>query len=315
LEHYVTLFDGAFLPQGVALHGSLTRHAGDFTLWVLCMDDTAHAVLTRLALPNVRLLRLQEVETPELLKVKPSRTRAEYCWTLTPFSVLAVLSRDSHVDRVTYVDADFWFMKPPTPLFNELESSGKQVLMTDHAYAPEYDQSATSGQYCVQFVTFCRTGGLAVLEWWAARCLEWCHARFEDGKFGDQKYLEQWPALFPQVHVLGRHELLLAPWNARRFPYGSAVAYHFHGLRLLKGGKVLLYRGYEVPPGTRAAVYEPYVKELAVAVRLLAKASHTAVPQGKSPGVVVAIGITIKKVLQAVARLRPLATASLPDSD
>ena len=122
-----------------------------------------YAVLTRLSLPNVRLLRLEEVETPELRNVKTSRTRAEYCWTMTPFASLAVLARDPQVDRVTYVDADFWFMKSPAPLFEELNSSGKQVLMTDHAYSPEYDQSSTSGQYCLPLVTFCRGAGQAVL--------------------------------------------------------------------------------------------------------------------------------------------------------
>ena len=32
--------------------------------------------------------------------------------------------------------------------------------------------------------------GLKALKWWRDRCLEWCYARIEDGKFGDQFYIE-----------------------------------------------------------------------------------------------------------------------------
>src|SRR3546814_10715067 len=84
----------------------------------------------------------------------------------------------------------------PISIFAEFEKSGAHVLMTDHGYSPEYDQSATSGQYCVQFMTFNRHGGEHIRHWWESRCIEWCFARFEDGKFGDQKYLDDWPDRF-----------------------------------------------------------------------------------------------------------------------
>ena len=69
MEHYVTLFDSLFLPQGLALHMSMERYIKNYTLWVLCVDDQAHEVLTKLNLPNVRLLQLSKLETAELLSV------------------------------------------------------------------------------------------------------------------------------------------------------------------------------------------------------------------------------------------------------
>ncbi len=273
MEHFVTLFDSLFLPQGLALHRSMQRHIKNYCLWVLCMDDETHRALSKLNLPNVRLLELKQLETEALLAVKPSRTKAEYCWTLTPFTPKFVFEADSTVERVTYLDADLWFRKNPAPIFAEFDASRKHVLITDHAYAAEHDQSATSGQYCVQFMTFTRTGGELVRQWWEQKCLEWCFARFEDGKFGDQKYLDDWTERFPlQVHVLQNKELLLAPWNATRFPYGNAIAWHFHALRVLvtKNDAIYVEFGpYLLPKYTLEHVYKMYLLDLKSAVEVL----------------------------------------------
>jgi len=269
VEHFVTLFDSLFLPQGLALHASMQRHIKSYTLWVLCVDDEAHRVLQNLALPNVHLLQLSQLETADLLRVKAQRTKIEYCFTLTPFAPRFVFETDTAVDRVTYIDADIWFRKDPAKIFQELVSSGKSVLITDHAYAPEYDQSATSGQFCVQFMVFDRQGGESVRRWWEERCIEWCHARFEDGKFGDQKYLDKWPDMFvDKVHVLQNGEWALAPWNATRFPYGNSVFYHFHGLRIIDQNK-LSYGAYTLPPNLVAYVYRPYLLDLKMGVDLM----------------------------------------------
>ena len=272
MENYITIFDSAFLPQGLALHASMERHAGKYILWILCVDNNAYEVLTALNLPNIRLLQLSLLETEALKRVKPMRTVAEYCWTLTPFSPYFVFEADPAVNRVTYLDADLWFRKSPTPIFKEFEISGKHVLITDHAYAPEYDQSATSGQYCVQFIIFTRESE-PVRKWWEDRCIEWCYARLEKGRFGDQKYLDSWPELFPEhVHVLENRELLLAPWNATRYPYGNAVGWHFHGFRISgnKSKYVVRYCPYyKLPTVVRKFIYRAYVSDIRLAVNML----------------------------------------------
>lgn len=282
MEHYVTLFDSLFLPQGLALHMSMERHGGVYTLWILCMDEKAYEVLDKLALPNVRLLRLDELETDELKQAKSTRGIGEYCWTLTPFTPRFVFDADPSVTRATYIDADVWFRRSPAPLFAELERAGKHVLITDHAYAPDHDQSETSGQYCVQFVTFARDGGEAVRKWWEERCVEWCFNRFEDGKFGDQKYLDDWPERFAaQVHVVQDLELALAPWNAERFPYGRSVMWHFHALRLIRKGRRhgVHIGAYRLPKVVLDNIYLPYLADLRRAIDLIQSCGETVRPQ------------------------------------
>lgn len=271
MEHYVTLFDVAFAPQGIALHRSLQRHAGEHTLWVLCMDDAVRSLLDQLDLPDVRTIPLTDVETTELLHVKPGRNRAEYCWTLTPFTFDAVLDRAPDAKRVTYVDADVWLRVDVAPVFRDFERSGSAVQITEHAYAPEHDQTATSGRYCVQFLTMTREGSLPVRRWWQERCVEWCFARFEDGRFGDQKYLDDWSERFGHlIHVAAPKSRFQGPWNAVRYPYNDAVSYHFHGLRLVSPDLVKpSHSGYRIPGPHMRFVYAAYFHDLAAAVRLI----------------------------------------------
>jgi hypothetical protein len=250
IEHFVTLFDNNFLPIGLSLHASLLEHGQPFHLWILCMDELVEQNLKRLALQSVSLIPLRDAEDARLLAIKPTRNRGEYCWTLTPFTPQFVFDRDAHVNRVTYLDADLFFFASPKILLDEFERSGKHVLITEHAYAPEYDRAAKSGRFCVQFMTFRRSQeGLRVLKWWQDRCLEWCFDRYEDGKFGDQKYLDQWPTLFSnEVHILEQVHNTLAPWNVDYFLSNTItssppVFYHFQSFRLINNNLARLYVG------------------------------------------------------------------------
>jgi hypothetical protein len=269
-EHFVTLFSGSFLASGLSLYRSLEQHSSDFLLWVLCMDETVEARLRSFALPRLRVMPLRTIETPALLIAKSERTVAEYCWTMTPFSITAVFDRDHSAQRVTYVDADLFFFGDPVALLRELDEAGRDVLITEHAYDPEYDQSKTSGRFCVQFVTFRRNpGGNRVCRWWQERCVEWCYNRHEGGKFGDQKYLNVWPEIFSrEVYVLKAVSEALAPWNARLLARDGRppVFYHFHGLRYLSQSRIRLYEGYRV--GIAALeLYDQYVRHLAAVQR------------------------------------------------
>jgi hypothetical protein len=275
-EHFVTLFDASFLPIGLALYRSLEAHARPFRLWVLAIDDEVEHHLKQLALPHLAVIPMREFETPDLLAVKPSRTRAEYCWTMTPFACQAVFDREASARRATYVDADIFFFDDPRILLKELDDSGKHVLITEHAYAPNYDRSHDSGRFCVQFLTFDRSeAARVVMRWWQERCLEWCFARYEDGKFGDQVYLDQWPTLFGDSVQIVRHvERTLAPWNVRYFSSDTAlnpVMYHFHGLRLLPRRRARLFKFYDVGQAGMA-LYREYLDALAGSFSTLAAA-------------------------------------------
>jgi hypothetical protein len=271
-EHFVTLFDSHYLPQGLCLHQSLVEHSLPFHLWIVAIDDACADALGRLALAHVTVLRLGDVETDALRAVKPGRTVGEYCWTLTPFLPSAVFGRAPDVKRVTYVDADVYFLAHPRSLICELDAAGKEVLITEHAFAPEYESHARFGRFCVQFVTFRNSpAARRVLEDWQRRCLDWCFAHEENGKFGDQKYLDDWPRDFGAVvHVLERADRTLAPWNVRHMSARAGGAqptlYHFHSLKIVSRRIAVLYYMYRIGRRNRW-IYDRYVANLRVALQ------------------------------------------------
>jgi len=259
-EHFVTLFDSNFLIQGLALHSSLTRECGDFTLWILCLDEEVLSRLEVINLPNVNCLYLPALETTELLEVRANRSKAEYCWTLTPWSIKWVFDADPGISRVTYIDADMYFFADPYQIFSSFEKSGKSVLITDHGYAPENDQSKYSGKFCVQFVTFTSGDGQLVLDWWRDRCMEWCYDKIENNLFGDQRYLESFEQILPGgIYCIDDADpSFQAPWNSQKFCYSRSVAYHFHGLRHM-GNKLCFLTDYTIPQVVLANIYSPYL--------------------------------------------------------
>jgi hypothetical protein len=273
MKYYVTLFDSNYLTRGLVMYNSLVKYGGYFHLWIICFDDLAYEILNILNLLNVTLVRLSEFELQdkELLKIKTRRTRKEYCWTCTPCTLLYVLNTATYVDTITYIDADLMFFSNPEPIFSEM--GNKSILLIEHRYIPEHDQSATSGIYNVQFMTFRRNNeGLNALKWWRDRCIEWCYDRAENGKFGDQKYLDDWTERFTGVHVLQHLGAGLAPWNAAKYTLtkkgeeifveqSPLIFYHFHALKIhpLKIGYL---SSYPLNHKLCEWIYHPYYREL-----------------------------------------------------
>lgn len=269
MNNYCTLFDSNYLTRGLAMYKSLVATGEQFTLYIFCFDELTYEILNKLKLDKAVLIKLSDFESEELLSVKADRTKAEYCWTCTPYVIRYSLD-NFNIDEVTYVDSDLYFYNKPEILLDEFHESKQSVMITEHRYTPIYDKSETSGIYCVQFMTFKSDDrGLAVLQWWQDRCLEWCYNRAEDGKLGDQKYLDHWTSMFAGVHVLKHLGGGVAPWNIQQYeikegPYVngySVIFYHFHGLIWYSNNKVEL-SAYLISKSAKKYIYSIYVNGL-----------------------------------------------------
>ena len=61
-----------------------------------------------------RIKKISNFETSQLNLLKKERTIAEYCWTLTPHVIEWVFKENVHINRLTYLDADLFFLNLKT---------------------------------------------------------------------------------------------------------------------------------------------------------------------------------------------------------
>lgn len=276
---FCTLFDRNYLFRGLALHESLQRHVGDFTLWVLCMDDIVYEVLEKMHLPALRLISLAQFEDEDLLRAKGTRTQVEYCWTCTPSLSLYLLDHVQGIESITYLDADLCFFSEPAGVHREMIAGS--IGIVEHRLSKEYESFAENvGIYNVALMVFKNDRyARECLAWWRDRCNEWCYSRAEDGKYGDQKYLDDWPKRFPGVVVLKDAGVGLAPWNVRSrrlamrdgrvFVDGQPlVFYHFHMFSIVGDGEQfrLVHSYYRLGRRGVRLVYRPYIASVKRAV-------------------------------------------------
>ena len=276
-RYFCTYFDVNYLPRGLALFRSLQRHCPGFELWVLCMDRISHEVLTDLQLTGLHAIALTDYEDGDeaLLAAKRSRTLIEYYFTCSPSLPLFILNRYPHVDLITYLDADLFFFADPQPLYEELGT--RSIGIIGHRFPPNLRSRERYGIYNVGWVSFRRDDhALTCLGWWRDRCLEWCYDRCEDGRFADQKYLDDWPTRFQGVGVLGHKGANLAPWNLTNYRVHShggrvlvdeqpLVFFHFHGLTQIGAGvydPALADYGTTARRLLRRHIYAPYIRAL-----------------------------------------------------
>jgi hypothetical protein len=294
--NFCTLFDSNYISRGLALFESLKKTAPDFHLFIVAFDDDCYRYLENLREKELTVISLAEFEDEKLKQVKSGRTAAEYCWTCTPSIILYCIEK-FRLPSCTYVDADMIFYDNPQILFAEM--GNKSILISEHRYTRDYDVSETHGIYCVQFMYFKNDeNGLKALTWWRDRCLEWCFAYLEDGKFGDQKYLDDWPERFSGVHVLQHPGGGLAPWNIQQYSVEQkngkifiadkkkeaqhvVVFFHYHGLKFYTDEKVACCAAlYELEKGVKEILYFPYIRDLLETGDQLTRSGFKRNPQG-----------------------------------
>ena len=284
--YFCTLFDSNYLSRGLAMYESLKKHTKNFHLYVLAFDEKCERILKKLSLEHTTVISLEEFEDDELKEVKKTRSRGEYCWTCTP-SLIKYCIEKYNLPLCTYLDADIYFYDDPVILLEEM--GNHSVMISPHRYTPVYDQSETSGIYCVQFLTFKHDEtSMKILNWWRNACNAWCYARFEEGKFGDQKYLDDWPIKFDGVYVMKHLGGGVAPWNVQQYDFFKfdkgeiyliqkdtkkifpLIFYHYHNLKFINDKKIDLSY-YLIPSWAKEILYKEYIFRL---IYMNAKAQH-----------------------------------------
>lgn len=250
---------------------------------VLCLDPLTQTLLRQI-FPQVRLLRVQDMETafPDLLKAKTNRTATEYYWTLTPCLMEFLLLQAEPGEALVYLDADQYFFSSPQPILNQLQHVS--VLIQPHAFPQRLEKKLIQfGKFNVGVVGARQTPeGIKVIRWWKERCIEWCHSHYEaPDRFGDQKYLDNFTEISPDVGIMRHPGVGVAPWNhdraeistdnAGQLIFGKVplVVFHYHSFVIVADGIYIPAKhneDYQISLTTVELCYVPYIKALEAAL-------------------------------------------------
>lgn len=278
--NFCTLFDSYYLTRGIALYKSLEEQCNNFHLYIFAFDVKSQEILERLDFKFATIIPLSEFENNELLAVKPNRTIAEYCWTCTASTIWYSINK-FNLDHCTYLDADMRFFSSPDPVFNEIGSNS--IGITPHNFSRRLKSSEVYGKYCVQFIYFKNDPyGLEALNWWKNSCIEWCYAKLEDEKYGDQKYLDYFEEKFKDVHIISNPGSGVAPWNVSMYRISESnngiavnyseypekkyplIFYHYQGLRFTEKDNKVISKPSKlwIHQSALNFIYKPYIFQL-----------------------------------------------------
>jgi len=241
------------------------------------MDNETHRLLSKLNLPNVRLLTLADIEDEQLKIAKRNRSARKYCFTLSPCLPLFIL-KNNDMESITYLDADLYFFSSPSVVFEEMGNNSIMII-PHHLGEARKDKEKEVGKYNVGMLIFKKDeNGLACLSWWREQCLLYCDDELKPGHYDDQKFLDYFEEKFKGVYVLQNRGANLAPWNIERDKIrkkdgavfvggGKLVFFHFSGFNLYPKSCMLPYGPYTFHEYTRASllkdlIYKPYAESL-----------------------------------------------------
>jgi len=273
---FCTYLDHNYLSRAMLTFRSLRRFEPNTPIYVLALSELCEAILRELVLPNVEIIPLAELESayPELASVKPTRKLIEYYFTLSPFLPHFLFSRTT-ADRITYIDGDLYFYTSPRPVLDTLGEAS--VAITPHRFSFDFRNHHIFGRFNVAWLTYRRCAeGLDCLNTYRADCTAWCYDRVENGRFGDQKYLDSWPGRYPSLKIIEHKGFNLANWNIHNYMIrlkndvvmiddDPLIFFHFASAQIRPDGScevIVQHRGGRSKAVLFDHVVNPYIRAL-----------------------------------------------------
>lgn len=271
-RYFCTLFDKNYLPKGLALCESLNALCKSFHIWILCMDTETYDILQRTELANATLIKLSQFENKSLIIAKNNRSHGEYCWTCASSLLLYIFNRYPSIDSLSYLDADVYFFSSPDLIYKEIGNSS--IMIIPHRFSEKYKiLEKRSGIFNVGMVYFKNNLiGINCLKDWCQKCIKKCTGNYQNGIFGDQLYLNDWPKKFIGVSILKNVGANLAPWNINNYHISQKkgqtyvdetklIFYHFHAI-IITAGFHYFFETYKIDPKIVKTIYFPYLLTL-----------------------------------------------------
>ena len=288
--HVVTLFAQNYMSRGLAMLESVQKYSSrPLRFTVLAMDGETQSFLESSNIPNLDIISLNEFQDPEFRKLVGSRPFRELCWTAASCLTSFVFKNDTESEFIVYVDSDCYFFSDIANLCTNW-SPDSNIFVHEHRYSPgRLKWEATAGRFNVGVVGFRGKSKAAenCLARWRQQVIDVCELNPDLGLCGDQGYLNEWPDLYPGLHIMTSPGEGAAPWNiedrtATRMSSQVLISgenlifYHFHALKMSYNLRVWilithLAFGYTIPKSVKKFDYRPYLRHLHAVNKRLTK--------------------------------------------
>lgn len=286
IHYFCSYCDQGYIARLLCLRQSLLDQNETFRLAVLCFDDITLGVVNSMGGEELFGISLDNFLScnSDYAAVFRERTRIDAYFTATPVLIRYCFDIFPDASAITYLDSDLFFFGPASLVFDA--QSGGDIGIVPHRFPERLKHLTKCGTYNVGWVSFLRSrDGIGCVDWWRARCIEWCEDRVEGNRYADQGYLDEFPGKFRGVSILCHHGINLAPWNvggvrvenvAGRVQVNGVrlLFYHFQGVRELISGWYdigLASYGVQLMPSVRDLIYKPYLNAYARNVAMLAR--------------------------------------------
>ncbi|WP_129597661.1 hypothetical protein [Anaerophilus nitritogenes] len=282
--HFSTVISNGYLYKVLAMYQSLKKYCNNFRLYILCIDQSAYDILYDLKLSYVVPIHLSNIEDRHLKKIKYTRTKGEYAWTLKPVMMHYVMKHFKDAKYFAHLDGDLYFYENIEKIFNENQEAS--LYLTDHNNSKRFlDTYNITGKYNTGFVG-CKNDeiGYDAVNWWKDQCILWCYkdADQKNKRFGDQRYVEMWEEKFSNVHVIKTIGANVAIWNIDNYRVSSKedkiyvedekmIFYHFSGLSIYNDQEFNLCWFEGLSDQVVKYIYIPYLKELSDMIQYIKK--------------------------------------------
>jgi len=270
---FVTAFDVGFWIKGLTVIRSFQNlKSAQDSMLVLCLDAETKRFFTQHYSHLAEFAMHSDVLPLEVQALKEKRNPTEYACTIKSFLLLFGTEKIQPGEWAFWVDADGEFYSDPSLIYQEVK---KSVFLSKHRFSEEFAMAERSvGSFNGGLIGFRNDEvGRGALHWWADQCFADCPVTVSEGKYLDQKYLDQIPLLFP-AHLDENTGVNAAPWNVtgntlvkmsgeqiglNEFPL---VFFHYQGLKIIGKNIIDYYGGYWCVPAAFKTIYARHARSL-----------------------------------------------------
>jgi hypothetical protein len=223
---------------------------------------------------NVTLIHIDELllADPEFADSRNNRTLIEWYFTATSCLVNYIVKKYPIINNLYYLDSDLYFYNSVQPLIEESKNAAAQII--EHRFSKQMQHLLVYGRFNVGWIGFSTTEeGLALIHDYRSSCIDWCYEKLEGDRYGDQKYLDQWPQKFPSC-VISKHlganvavwniadRILTRQGNETFIDDSKLIFYHFQGVARLKSGNYVIKGDPLLLGNYFELLYASYLNEL-----------------------------------------------------